>query len=384
MIYNLILRLRHLFYDRGWKKSFPAELPSVCVGNVAAGGTGKTPMTELIIRTLQEGEVEAADSEIYGFSGVQEDFRPRKIAVLSRGYKRKTRGFRQVTEDGTAAEYGDEPLQIKRKFPDVTVVVDEDRCEGMRFLAHPEAMAELKSRKKARIADPVLQRPETVILDDAFQYRRLVPSGSMVLTTYDRPYTDDRLLPWGRLRDLRSRAEAADIIVVTKCPLYLDESGKSEFAGKLGLKDYDPVSCSALTSKGRRIGLLFAAMVYDRMQPVFPEGDPHYIHAKMALAVSGIADSAAFLGHVGDLYKLMAYKEFPDHHNYSRSDIRSLETFARSNPLAVIVTTEKDAQRLKDSDVPQELRRRLFYIPVRTLMLASAEQRTLKEFLLHL
>lgn len=384
MIYYLILRLRHLFYDLGWKKSFPAELPSVCVGNVAAGGTGKTPMTELIIRTLQEGEVEAADSEIYGFSGAQEDFRRKKIAVLSRGYRRRTRGFQQVSADGTAAQYGDEPLQIKRKFPDVTVVVDKDRCEGIHFLAHPKAIDGLKPRKKARIANPVLQSPEIVILDDAFQYRRLVPTASIVLTAYDRPYPDDRLLPWGRLRDLRSRAEAADMIVVTKCPLYLGEPEKAEFARRLGLADYDPAACSAMTPEGRRVSLLFAATVYDRMQPVFPEGDPHYVHAQMALAVSGIADSTAFLGHVGDMYRLAARKEFPDHHNYTRSDIRALEAFARSNPLAVVITTEKDAQRLKDSNVSQELRRRLFYVPVRTLMLASAEQRTLKEFLLHL
>lgn len=384
MIYALILRLRHLFFDLGWAKSVPTEIPSVCVGNVAVGGTGKTPMTELIIKTLQDGEVEAADSEIYGFCGVDVDFPQRRIAVLSRGYKRKTRGFQQVSCDGTTAQFGDEPLQIKRKYPMVTVVVDENRVEGASFLADPDRINALKPRKKARILHPEFLRPDIIILDDAFQHRKIKADGNIVLTTYDQPFSKDRLMPLGRLRDLRSRAFKADMIVVTKCPLYVGEAEKTEYAQQLGLKDYNPETCSALTPKGKRIKLLFATMVNDRMLPVFPEGDAHYIHSKMAIMVTGIANNTAFAGHMGDTYRIIASRDFGDHHNYSRSDIRLINEMAKANPLAVVVTTEKDAQRIKDAQVPEELKRRFFYEPVRTQMLTAAEQRTLKEFLLNL
>lgn len=384
MIYALILRLRHLFFDLGWAKSTPTEVPSVCVGNVAVGGTGKTPMTELIIKTLQDGEVEAADSEIYGFCGADVDFPQRNIAVLSRGYKRKTRGFQQVVCDGTAAQYGDEPLQIKRKFPMVTVVVDENRVEGAAFLADPEKINALKPRKKARILNPEFKRPDIIILDDAFQHRKIKANGSIVLTTYERPFSKDSLMPLGRLRDLRSRAYKADMIAVTKCPLYVGEQEKAEYASLIGLKDYDPQTCTATTPKGKEIKLVFATTVYDRMLPVFPDGDAHYIHAQMAVLVTGIANNMGFVGHMGDSYRIIGMKEFGDHHSYSRSDIRAINDMARHNPLAVVVTTEKDAQRIKDADVPEELRKRFFYESVRTQMLTAAEQRSLKEFLLNL
>lgn len=383
-MHALILRLRHLFYDLGWKKSTPTEIPSVCVGNIAVGGTGKTPFTELIIKTLKDGEVESADSEVYGFAGPDEFFPQKNIAVLSRGYKRKTRGFQQVMCDGSVRDYGDEPLQIKRKFPDVTVVVDENRVEAADFLAHPEKIDDLKPRKKARIIHPEFDRPDIIILDDAFQHRKIKSTGSIVLTTYDRPYSKDHLLPWGRLRDLCSRAEQADMIVVTKCPLYVDEPEKMEYVSKLGMKGYDPESCSAQTKSGKIIKVLFATTAYDKMRPVYPEGDPHYIHAQMAVAVTGIANNTAFMGHIGDTYRLVGHKEFADHHFFSKADIKALNFVAQSNPVSVIVTTEKDAQRLVDVDAPMELRRRMFYAPIRMQMLTAAEQRTLKEFLLNL
>ena len=129
--YWLVLKIRHLLYDCGIRKTYTPDVPSICVGNVTVGGTGKTPHTEMLLRTLLN------DDELHGM----------KIAVLSRGYKRKTRGFQQVISSGTATDYGDEPLQIKKKFPDVTVAVDKSRKEGCEFLTHPE---KLKTSKKAR------------------------------------------------------------------------------------------------------------------------------------------------------------------------------------------------------------------------------------------
>lgn len=390
MIYALILRLRHLFYDKGWKKSFPTTLPSVCIGNVAVGGTGKTPMTELVINTLKYGEIEAADSEIYGFSGPDPSYEPKKLAVLSRGYKRRTKGFQQVVCEGSAAAFGDEALQIKRKFPECTVVVDEDRVEGASFLAKPELIDHLKERKKARILHPQFNSPEFIILDDAYQHRRIKASGNIVLTAFDRPFTKDRLLPFGRLRDLRSRAYLADMVVVTKCPLYMDETLKCEYAAMLGFKDYDPESCSARAPKcrrypdGKEIKLLFATLVYDKMQGVFPEADPHYTHAQMAIAITGIANSKHFVGHLGDMYRIISHESFADHHAFTRSDAKRLESAVEVNPTCLLATTEKDAQRLRDLNLSAEVRRRLFYIPIRMQMLTAAEQRCLKDFLLHL
>lgn len=384
-MYAFILGLRHKLYDWGWKKSCPTEVPSVCVGNVAVGGTGKTPMAELIIRTLTDGNVETADSDIYGFQGPDPDFHPRKIAVLSRGYKRKSRGFQQVSADGTVKQYGDEPLQIKRKFPEVTVVVDKNRTQGADFLAHPEHMDSLKPKKKARIINPQLERPDVIILDDAFQHRKVKANGTVVLTTFDHPFTEDRLMPLGRLRDLRSRALKADVMVVTKCPLYVDQQIKEEFAtGRLGFESYDPQTCEAVTKKGRRLKLLFATTAYDKPKAVFPDGDPHYIHAPMAVIVTGIADDQPFVGHMGDFYKIMSHKVYPDHHNYTKGDMRAIADIARHTPLAVIATTEKDAQRMRDVEAPQELRRRLFYAPIRMQMLTAQEQNVLKEFLINL
>lgn len=384
MIYALILRLRHLLYDLGWIKSTATEIPSVCVGNVAMGGTGKTPMAELIIKTLKDGEVESADSDVYGFVGAQKDFPQRRIAVLSRGYKRKSRGFQQVCVDGTVKQYGDEPLQIKRKYPDVTVVVDKNRVEGAEFLAHPGKMDELKPRKKARIINPDFESPELIILDDAFQHRKITADGSIVLTTYERPFTKDSLAPFGNLRDLRSRAYQADVMVVTKCPAYIDDDDKVAFAAKLHLKDYDPATCKAVTPKGKEILLLFATTAYDALVPVYPDGDPHYVHAKMAVAVSGIAKGEVFRSHVRDQYKLVHYKDYGDHHYYTRSDMKELSSLAQDYPLAVFVTTEKDAQRFRDREASDALRHRLFYAPMRIQMLTAVEQTALKNFLLNL
>ena len=163
MLYRLILAIRHLAYNKGWKKSFKAEVPTICVGNITVGGTGKTPHTEMILRKLLE-------SDRWGYSN---------IAVLSRGYKRKSKGFQIVDRESTARFAGDEPLQIARKFPSVTVAVDKDRIHGCQQL-----------------------KADIIVLDDAFQYRRLNPSLNIVLVDYNRPIFKDKLMPWGRLRDL--------------------------------------------------------------------------------------------------------------------------------------------------------------------------------------
>lgn len=363
LIYTLILLIRHLFYDKGWIKSFPVEHPSVCIGNVAVGGTGKTPVTELVLRTLQDKDVPSADAELYGFEpGTLFSRRRLHIAVLSRGYKRKSSGFLQVTANGNVEQFGDEPLQIKRKFPDVTVAVDADRVEGCRRLAHLDY----------------------IVLDDAFQYRRIRADKNIVLTTYDRPYFHDHLLPFGRLRDLRMRVRAADMVIVTKCPTFVSEEERQTWAARMKLKNFDTASCEGVNRKGRKQSLLFSTVAYDELQPVFSDGDSRYVHSKSAVLFSGIADDRPFASHLSEIYKLVSHRQFRDHHYFTDADIKWVLSQARLYTTAVVVTTEKDAQRLIDGslNIPEDLRRRLFYVPIHVQMLTAVEQNCLKKFLL--
>lgn len=352
-------------YDRGWIKSYPTEIPSICVGNVALGGTGKTPMTELVIRLLSNQPVFPADADIYGFAPEEGSLRPRRIAVISRGYKRKTKGFQVVQADGTAAQFGDEPLQIKRKFPDVDVVVDANR-----------------NRAAAALADPSkFSRPDILILDDAFQHRKIRATRNIVLTSYAKPFFKDFLVPFGTLRDLAKRVRKADMIIVTKCPGYLDAEERARFAKKMGVKNYDLDSSSGTWKNGNPITVLFSTVGYDQPQPVFPEGDPHYIYSHQALVVSGIADGDSFADYVGKQYSVMDCLSFRDHHSFSKKDVNRMVSVLRANPILVGFTTEKDAQRLRDCFIPNDIKARLFYIPISTRMLSSQEQNILKSFL---
>ena len=193
--YWLTLKVRHFMYDHGMRKVHVPDVPTICVGNITVGGTGKTPHTEMLIRTLAQDV----------------DWGAKNIAVLSRGYKRKTRGFQQVVADGTAKEYGDEPLQIKRKFPFITVAVDKSRREGCDFLADPEKVMTSKKARKCRHKE--FPKADLVILDDAFQHRAVRPTVSIVLVDYSRPIFKDHLMPLGKLRDLPERIAAADIVI---------------------------------------------------------------------------------------------------------------------------------------------------------------------------
>jgi len=392
MIYGLILAIRHKLYDWGWKKSYPTEVRSICVGNVGVGGTGKTPMTELIIRTIDEGNVESADAEIYGFVGSLFDQPRQRIAVLSRGYKRSTKGFQQVVSSGTAAQYGDEPLQIKRKFPFVTVAVDRDRVRACDLLAHPEHLDKLE--QKEPVNDPVFEPADVIIMDDAMQHRRIKPTRTIVLTTYDRPYFNDRLLPWGMLRDLKGRVRKADAVIVTKCPPVVDEWERSKWIQNVGLKLFDPATCTGINADGKKQLLLFSTTVYDKLQAVFPEGDPRYIHSKMAILFSGIANDTPLAQWISEKYRIVDHKKYPDHHFFTTSDIDQIDASAQRSPMAMVVTTEKDAQRMRDGSsliremrvdsdlkVSDTLRRRTFFAPIRSQMLTAAEQDAFRKLL---
>lgn len=357
--YWLSLKIRHFLYDSGLKKVSSADVPTICIGNVTVGGTGKTPHTEMLIRTLLNDE----------------DWGKKNLAVLSRGYKRKTKGFQQVTADGSALAYGDEPLQIKKKFPGITVAVDKSRIEGCDFLVHPEKLQ--TSKKARRCIDKNLQAADLIILDDAYQHRALKPTVSIVLVDYSRPVYNDHLLPFGRLRDLPERIGAADIIIVSKCPNELNAWEKCSWAENLGIRNFDAASCSGIRRNGRRQHIFFSTICYDGAEAVFPEGDPRYIYTKRLILFSGIANDAPLLSYLSSDYKIVRHFRFPDHHKFSRSDINTIASAAREFPTSVIMTTEKDCQRVRDCHkIKEELKQRMFYSPIKTAFLTENEKET--------
>ena len=313
--YYLALKIRNGLYDKGRIASVRHEVPVISVGNVTAGGTGKTPMVEYLAGQLQGGH---------------------HVAVLSRGYKRKTKGFRLVEAEDTAAQVGDEPLQIKRKFPDLLVAVDKDRNHGVEQL----------------LALPEDRRPDVVLLDDGFQYRRLKPQLDIVLVDYSRPVFQDNLVPIGTLRDLPEQIGRAGVVVITKSPRELDDWERTQYRQQLRLRADQE--------------LFFATLKYGDPVPVFRwEGDKRYIYSKEVFLFSGVADDRPIRLHLVDRYPRVDHKRFGDHHGYTRADIRRLRAYARRNPRALLLTTEKDAQRLLHCRwLDEEVRRRLFYLPV--------------------
>lgn len=342
LVYKQILKAR----GRRWRNAPGVAVPTVCVGNVTVGGTGKTPHTELILSLLQE-------SDRWG---------NRQLAVLSRGYKRKSRGFQYVELDSTAAFAGDEPLQVKRKFPAVTVAVEKDRVKGCEKLVSDGA--------------------ELVVLDDAFQFNRLHASLNIVLVDWNRPVFEDHLLPFGRLRDLPSRIFEGDIIIVSKCPRGLDNQEKASFAEKLRLQGYDADSCIAVAPSGRKITLLFSYTEYCQLEPVFPEADARYAYSKTAATITGIANDRPMRAWLSDSYKLVEGLSYPDHHRFSRADLREMAAAVRRFPTSAFVTTEKDAQRLRDcASVPAALRERLFVLPIKAELSNETELAVLNGYL---
>lgn len=364
--YTLTLKIRHFMYDHGFlKKSVSAEVPTICVGNVTAGGTGKTPHTELLLDILRS-------SGPWG---------GKNLSVLSRGYKRSSKGFQQVMPDGTADFFGDEPLQIKKKFNEVTVAVDKDRIRGSRILSNPELLETLKIRHKC--INKEFPATDLIVLDDALQYRKLRSTLSLGLVDYNRPTFEDKLLPIGNLRDLPSRLLKTDAILVTKCPNYMDDWEKFDWAKSLGIKNYNPELCEGTTKKGRKIRLFFTCLRYCDPVPVFDSCDPRYAYAQRAILFTGIAKDTPLRQYLSDTYKIVDRYSFPDHHRFTSSDIRTLSSSIKKWPTAAMVTTEKDAQRILDyKNVPSSIKEKLFQVPIKVGFMSDNEKRLFSEFVL--
>jgi len=312
--YTLVLWLRHRCYDWGIFNSLTLDIPVLSLGNITAGGTGKTPHTELVLRLFSQ-DVE--------------------VAVLSRGYKRSSKGFRYVDAADSVMDTGDEPLQIKRKFPSVVVAVDTNRIAGIKRILQDYPQIKL------------------IVLDDAFQYRRLKPAYSILLSEYSRPFTQDLLLPFGGLRDLPAQAWRAHMIVVSKSPPSVDlaERGRQQ---------------KALCLKPRQ-HLVFSYYAYGTPQPVFPKPNAsgHRKTATHIVALTGVANPRPFIEAIQSCAILVGHLQFSDHRCFTQKDIRQINEAAAQHPCAAIYTTEKDAVRLKEHPaLSAQAKEALFYIPL--------------------
>ena len=300
-MYNLIMSIRNFLFDKGWGlKQQAFDVPLISVGNLSMGGTGKTPHTEYLVKLLQQSS--------------------KDVAVLSRGYGRATKGFRLATDASTASEIGDEPRQIKQKFPTCTIAVCEKRVVGMQQLI-------AKRQEEGKTTDNWV-----VVLDDAFQHRYIKPGFSILLTDYARPYYTDRVLPWGRLRESAEGAQRADIIIVTKCPKHLSPTEAEKIRMKLAPLPTQQVFFTC----------------FDYGSPYVVETNEATELPQDALVLTGIAKPLplyAYLEAHGVEIKSLA---FPDHHAFTPADAAKINAaFASLHHGAKVITTEKDAVRLR-------------------------------------
>ncbi len=308
LLYGGITALRNLLYNNGLLKSKEYDIPIICVGNLSTGGTGKSPMIEYLISFLKN------------------DF---KVAVLSRGYGRKTRGFREVLNSSKAIEVGDEPLQFKNKYPNITIAVCEDRQTGIE-----------KLRKNADI----------ILLDDAFQHRKVKASLNILLTPFHDLFVNDFILPMGNLREPKSGADRADIIVVTKCPPSIETSKREEIRVRLQRRPEQEV--------------YFTKIGYGEEIKNNTERLPlEFLNGKEFLLVTGIANPTPLVSFLKEKSFSFTHKSFTDHHNFSFSEIAEFE----KNKL--VLTTEKDYMRLQNI----LKKATLYYLPINTVFITKEE-----------
>jgi tetraacyldisaccharide 4'-kinase len=298
LIYGITVSLRNMFYETGILRSAEFNIPVISVGNLSIGGTGKTPHIEYLVRLL--------NSHL-------------NIATLSRGYKRKTRGFRFVQPNHRVQHAGDEPLVYKRKFPDLVVAVSESRVVGIPQILqfHPEI--------------------QVVLLDDAFQHRSVIPGLNILLTEYRRPFYKDYLLPSGRLREWRSAYRRADIIVVTKCPPRLSNESRNTIMEALLPREHQKV--------------YFSYYLYGQPYFIFNSAYRYPLREGLTvLLIAAIAHTDYLLDYLVEEVSDVKTAYFEDHHFFSHHDMSQLKISFDRIPESqkIIVTTEKDAVRLAE------------------------------------
>ena len=300
LLYALVVHIRNYLFDIGILATEAFKVPTICIGNLSFGGTGKTPMAELLIELLRERH---------------------KVALLSRGYRRKSEGYVLADERSSVTELGDEPYQIFSKFGDVAVAVDADRRNGIRMLERDVS-------------------PDLILLDDAFQHRRVECGLNILLTAYDNLYVDDYYLPTGNLRDAKYGAKRADLIIVTKCPSALSAKDRFQIVQHISPKEHQQV--------------LFSCLEYDkRWKGDSGELPLDYFSGKALTLVTGIAKPSPLVDYLEGIGLSFEHLRFNDHHSFTDTEVDILRK--KEN----VVTTEKDYVRLQNSVEP------LYYLAVR-------------------
>ncbi|WP_432412932.1 tetraacyldisaccharide 4'-kinase [Rasiella sp. SM2506] len=304
ILYGWITGFRNFLYHHGILESREYKTPLVCVGNLSVGGTGKSPMIEYLISFLKD------------------DYR---IAVLSRGYKRETNGFLEVSENHTAIQVGDEPLQFKKKYPEVTVAVCADRRTGIEKLQ---------------------EQADVILLDDAFQHRKVKAALTILLTPFHDLFIEDYMLPAGNLREPRSGSKRADCLVVTKCPPRVPYAKLQEIELRMPMYQHQKLYFSTIG---------YASQLFNASESL----PLKYLQDKPFTLVTGIADPSPLVGFLTESNFSFTHEKFPDHHNFSLTEIEKLKQ------KEIIITTEKDFMRLQSTIEKFAM----YYLPIETVIL---------------
>lgn len=329
-IYGAGVWLRNKLFDWGYYKEQSFNLPIICIGNLTVGGTGKTPHTEYLIQLLQKSH---------------------QVAVLSRGYKRKSKGFVLAKDNTPVHQIGDEPYQMKQKFPDIHMAVDANRCHGIEQLC------------KTNVAPST----DVVLLDDAFQHRHVKAGLNILLVDYHRMITEDALLPAGRLREPVSGKDRAHIVIITKCP-----------------KDIKPMDFRVLQRQMNLYAfqqLYYTTLDYGKLRPLFNGGKEHSIQnihpAVHILLVTGIASPQVLEDELSTVNRHIHTLTFSDHHDFTENDMQEIEKQFHHLPEGkrMIITTEKDAVRMASHpQLPETIKPYIYVLPIEIVFLQDQQE----------
>ena len=331
-LYGLGVGFRNLLFEMKVLKSRSFDTPVISVGNITVGGTGKTPHVEYLVRLLKNQQ---------------------HVAVLSRGYKRKSKGFLLAANNTQMSDIGDEPYQIKQKFKDIDVAVDNKRTRGIQNLISGDYTGK-----------PV----DVILLDDAFQHRYVKPGLNILLVDYHRLVIYDKLLPAGRLREQVSGKDRADIVIVTKCPKTLTPMEFRVLTKQMNLYPYQE--------------LYFTTLEYDNLTPLYKKEADNSVSSLYSLKgmnvllLTGIASPSQMIVDIEPYAKSIRPLSFSDHHNFKKKDVRLVnEEFAAMQSPKVIITTEKDAARLQNIEgLSDEVRKSLYVLPVKVSFMLEGEK----------
>ena len=328
-LYGLGVGIRNTLFDLGILKSRSFDVPVISVGNITVGGSGKTPHVEYLIRLLHNKY---------------------RVAVLSRGYKRKTKGYILADENSTMSDIGDEPYQMHTKFKNVSIAVDRNRCNGIERITNDEPTKDT----------------DVILLDDAYQHRYVKPGINILLVDYHRLIIYDKLLPAGRLRESKEGKTRADIVIVTKCPKDLKPMSFRVLSRAMDLFPYQQ--------------LYFTCLKYGDLHSLFNNSTRPLTDIKPnehTLLITGIASPEQMVEDLSPYCKNITSLNFSDHHQFNADDVEKINsTFAMMQTPRLIITTEKDATRLENIEgLSEEVRNSIYTLPVEVQVMLDQQEK---------